>query len=311
MKKRLLSLLMAVGILLSMFSGNFGVAMAASDVLSHIEVIYNGKVVTSGGYLNKDDFQVNAYYRDGNKTIGRIVRVRQVENFEILEYTLTSGANTITISYTEGKTTVVGRCTVPVSESVAGWIYNKKAGGWTYRLGIDQMATEQWVFLDDKFYYFDEEGFMQTGWQMVEGEWYYLYEDGSCAINTMTPDGYRVDNRGVWIAPRWIYDKKLGGWTFRKLNNKLAASEWLYYKKKWYYLNDKNLMLTGWHELDGNWYYLNEDGSCAINTLTPDGYQVDENGVWMQEVERVEMETEVSETAETTEAETKETEEAE
>ena len=143
--------------------------------------------------------------RDNNRNNGKVCcyrhggRTAEVEDFTILQYTLTSGANTITVSYTERGTTVVGRCTVPVSESAPGWIYDKEAEAWTYRLGIDRMAAEQWVFVKENWYYLDSEGYMLTGWLELDGKWYYLQEDGSCAVNTLTPDGYRVDKNGVWI----------------------------------------------------------------------------------------------------------------
>lgn len=199
MRKRILALLAIIGIITGIM-GKFAVTgMAAKEVLSHIEVIYTGSVLTVGGYVDQEDFQVKAYYRDGEKSIGRIVRTAEVEDFTILQYTLTSGANTITVSYTERGTTVVGRCTVPVSESAPGWIYDKEAEAWTYRLGIDRMAAEQWVFVKENWYYLDSEGYMLTGWLELDGKWYYLQEDGSCAVNTLTPDGYRVDKNGVWI----------------------------------------------------------------------------------------------------------------
>lgn len=39
----------------------------------------------------------------------------------------------------------------------------------------------------------------------------------------------------------------------------------------------------GWKEIDGNWYCFAEDGYLLVNTTTPDGYQVDENGVWVKD----------------------------
>ncbi len=57
-----------------------------------------------------------------------------------------------------------------------------------------------------------------------------------------------------------------------------------------YYLNPNSdgtlgRMVTGWQMIDGKWYYFNEisdgkRGALLKNTTTPDGYVVDENGVW-------------------------------
>ena len=74
----------------------------------------------------------------------------------------------------------------------------------------------------------------------------------------------------------------------------------------WYYLDpNTGEMLTGWREIKGQWYYLNPEtlgdsgwmqdsstkqwnynvkavmpkGALYVNTQTPDGYFVDENGV--------------------------------
>lgn len=284
MRRKLLGALTAVSILAGTVGMNMTTGMAASTVLSHIEVIYRGSVVTSGGCLEEDDFKVKAYYRDGGKNIGRIVRVEEVEDFQILEYTLTSGANTITVSYTENGTTVVGRCTVPASESAPGWIHDKTADLWKYRLGIDGLAKEEWVFVDENWYYLNSEGIMLTGWQEIGENWYYLYGDGSCAINTLTPDGFRVDANGVWMQnePGWIYDETADVWRYRLGVVGMAAEQWVFVDENWYYLDSEGIMLTGWQEIGENWYYLYEDGSCAINTLTPDGFRVDENGIWMQ-----------------------------
>ena len=40
---------------------------------------------------------------------------------------------------------------------------------------------------------------MKTGWQRINGKWYYLTESGECLMNTTTPDGKKVDKDGVWI----------------------------------------------------------------------------------------------------------------
>ena len=50
---------------------------------------------------------------------------------------------------------------------------------------------------------------------------------------------------------------------------------------------DRGKMLTGWQLIDGIWYYFKTisdgtKGSLYVNTTTPDGYQVDERGAWIQ-----------------------------
>ena len=39
---------------------------------------------------------------------------------------------------------------------------------------------------------------LSDGWNYIEGKWYYCYEDGSIAVNTVI-DGYVVGQDGVWI----------------------------------------------------------------------------------------------------------------
>ena len=58
-----------------------------------------------------------------------------------------------------------------------------------------------------------------------------------------------------------------------------------------YYLNPasdgtRGMMLIGWQQIDGKWYYFSKDegsgtmGALLRNTITPDGYHVDETGAW-------------------------------
>ena len=55
----------------------------------------------------------------------------------------------------------------------------------------------------------------------------------------------------------------------------------------WYQREDGSYPNNGWEWIDGNGdnisecYYFNQEGYCLMNTQTPDGYQVDENGAWI------------------------------
>ena len=47
-------------------------------------------------------------------------------------------------------------------------------------------------------YYFDGNGVMQTGWKNLGDGWHYFDKSGAMLRNTVTPDGYYVDQEGIW-----------------------------------------------------------------------------------------------------------------
>lgn len=76
-----------------------------------------------------------------------------------------------------------------------GWV---KDGSWYYLDGSGAMKTG-WLKDNGSWYYLDSSGSMKTGWMKVAGKWYYAYSSGALAINTTTPDGYRVNYNGEWV----------------------------------------------------------------------------------------------------------------
>ena len=77
-----------------------------------------------------------------------------------------------------------------------GWI--KDNGTWYYLDGSGAMKTG-WVKDNGSWYYLQDSGAMKTGWMKVSGKCYYAYSSGALAINTTTPDGYRVNYNGEWV----------------------------------------------------------------------------------------------------------------
>lgn len=77
-----------------------------------------------------------------------------------------------------------------------GWV---KDGSWYYLDGSGAMKTG-WLKDNGSWYYLDSSGAMKTGWMKVSGKWYYAYSSGALAINTTTPDGYRVNYNGEWVG---------------------------------------------------------------------------------------------------------------
>lgn len=76
-----------------------------------------------------------------------------------------------------------------------GWV---KDSNWYYLDGSGAMKTG-WIKDNGSWYYLQSSGAMKTGWMKVSGKWYYAYSSGALAINTTTPDGYRVNYNGEWV----------------------------------------------------------------------------------------------------------------
>ena len=82
-------------------------------------------------------------------------------------------------------------------------------------------------------------------WEQVNGNWWAFDESG-------------------YIKTGWMRDEDYGGW---------------------FYLDPEHGMQTGWVLIDGKWCYFHptsdgRKGILYVGRLTPDGYYVDENGVW-------------------------------
>lgn len=58
-----------------------------------------------------------------------------------------------------------------------------------------------------------------------------------------------------------------------------ALAEWKQSNAGWWYeIDDGSYVKDGWKQIEGQWYFFDKEGYCLMNTLTPDGYWVDENG---------------------------------
>ncbi|GAA6443001.1 hypothetical protein K170097C1_13920 [Hungatella effluvii] len=67
-----------------------------------------------------------------------------------------------------------------------------------YYLNDNGSMATGWVKVQDKWYLMGQDGSMMTGWNLVEGKWYYLYENGDMAADTMVGE-YYVNASGEWI----------------------------------------------------------------------------------------------------------------
>ena len=87
-------------------------------------------------------------------------------------------------------------------------------GAWHYAVNVSFVNT--WAYIMNPYaaedqhkcdwFRFDAQGRMLTGWQFIDGKWYYLnpVSDGTlgaCLIGPgITPDGYEIDETGAWTG---------------------------------------------------------------------------------------------------------------
>lgn len=80
--------------------------------------------------------------------------------------------------------------------------WQKSADGtrWWWRYNDGSWPADQWLSIGGAWYYFDASGYMCTGWVLVGGNYYYLDTNtGAMLSNTRTPDGFWVNQDGVYI----------------------------------------------------------------------------------------------------------------
>ncbi len=108
--------------------------------------------------------------------------------------------------------------------------------GKKYQKEDGNYVTDQWYLVQSSWYYFNQEGFAQTGWQQLDSRWYYLNEEGVMQTGWLDSNGsrYFLDQDGAMVT----------GW--KQVN-----------PGEWYYLDSEGKMLTN-TEIDG--YRLNEAG---------------------------------------------------
>ena len=113
--------------------------------------------------------------------------------------------------------------------------------------------------VDGKQYYFSASGAMQTGWKWFDNHYRYFEANGA-------------------MKTGWIKDK--GIWYYLNPEDGIMLVGLHKVNGDHYYFDESGAMQTGWKRIDGNWYYFQTDGSLLKNATTPDGYKVNEEGIW-------------------------------
>ena len=132
--------------------------------------------------------------------------------------------------------------------------WQRDAKGWWIQNPDGTYPKAQWLLLNNRWYYFNQEGYMLTGWLLYNNAWYYFEEK----------EGSEQGKMSV-------------GW-------KEIRGFWYYFSEEGGAKNGK--MRTGWQEVKGKWYYLNqevgaENGKMLFNTKV-DGYTLGADGAWQK-----------------------------
>ena len=214
----------------------------------------------------------------------------------------------------------VGDTTFTFTVGVEGsWKSNSR--GWWYSRADGTYPKAQFEVIDGKTYYFDNDGYMVTGWKQINGEYYffessgamkksawegsyYLKADGKMAKSEWIDNNkYYVGTDGKWIkdygVPHWASNSK--GWWYEDGYGGYAKSEFRDINDKTYYFGADGYMITGWKLIEDEYYffessgamkksawegsyYLKADGKMAKNEWVDNNkYYVGADGKWIKD----------------------------
>ena len=132
--------------------------------------------------------------------------------------------------------------------------WQRDAKGWWIQNPDGTYPKAQWLLLNNRWYYFNQEGYMLTGWLFYNNAWYYFEEKEGSEQGKMSLGWKEI--RGFW----YYFSEEVGA--------------------------ENGKMRTGWQELKGKWYYLNpqagaDNGKMLFNTKVQ-GYTLGADGAWQK-----------------------------
>ena len=104
-------------------------------------------------------------------------------------------------------------------------------------------------------------------------------ESNDIVVTEEMASAQRAKNAAAESAGTW--EANGDKWSFRLPDGGYVKSAWRKINNEWYVFDANGHMITGWFKDGDKWYYLDESGKMLYNRVTPDGYQLDINGVWV------------------------------
>ena len=157
--------------------------------------------------------------------------------------------------------------------------WKQENNGWRYQYTSGKFAINKWEYIDGFWYFFDGNGYRQTGFVEIAGIIYHFDSDGKMSIGWEKINGkyYYFSSSGAkqtgWVKPydTWYYLNQDG----------VMQTGWLRFTDVTYYLDESGAVVEGWRWIDGKCYYFKSGGSMARDTWIGDSY-VDKDGIWIE-----------------------------
>ena len=112
--------------------------------------------------------------------------------------------------------------------------------------------------IDGDWYYYDQNGNMQTGWVEFGKYWRYFEDDGVMATGLTKIDGSwhyfnasGIEQYGLQkFGSNWRYFDEYGD----------METSWVMFGNKWRYFKENGIMAVGLTKIDDSWHYFNSSG---------------------------------------------------
>ena len=192
------------------------------------------------------------------------------------------GATSICIIPNGTKVDVLGKSSnnwfKVVYKGQIGYISAKYTNGYTVKAKKIEYKTG-WQEINGQSYYINNEGNKEVGWNTIDGSRYYFNNSGIKQIGWLENNGsiyYMGYNGAMTEGFREIF-----GSQYYFNTNGIQQIGWLEVDGSWYYMGYNGEMQTGFREIFGSQYYFNTNGVQQRGWETIDGskYYFNANGI--------------------------------
>lgn len=121
-----------------------------------------------------------------------------------------------------------GYALLPKVKTAKAGSFVKDWGGWKYIYANGSYPRKSWKKIKSNIFYFDKNGYMQTGWRRYKNSWYYLCTSGK-------KKGMLVTGWKTVSGKRYYFSKKTGA----------RVTGWQTIGKYRYYFNKKGVLQKG------------------------------------------------------------------